>query len=82
MLIYLLINMEINKLNMEINKPMTNTRSVRDFEEVAKWIEQKAKPRPRIEIITWNNEWRYKHAQVAQMRHTALENARNLANVG
>jgi hypothetical protein len=29
-------------------------------EEVAKWIEQKAKPRPRIEIIKWNNEWRYK----------------------
>jgi hypothetical protein len=29
-------------------------------EEVAKWIEGKAKPRPRIEIIKWNNEWRYK----------------------
>jgi Domain of unknown function (DUF5069) len=29
-------------------------------EEVAKWIEQKAKQRPRIEIIKWNNEWRYK----------------------
>jgi hypothetical protein len=29
-------------------------------EEVAKWIEQKAKPRPRVEIIKWNNEWRYK----------------------
>jgi hypothetical protein len=25
-------------------------------EEVAKWIEGKAKPRPRIEIIKWNNE--------------------------
>ena len=29
-------------------------------EEVAKWIEEKAKKRPRIEIIRWNNEWRYK----------------------
>jgi hypothetical protein len=29
-------------------------------EQVAKWIEQKAKQRPRIEIIKWNNEWRYK----------------------
>jgi hypothetical protein len=29
-------------------------------EEVAKWIERKAKRRPRIEIIKWNNEWRYK----------------------
>jgi hypothetical protein len=29
-------------------------------EEVAKWIERKAKPRPRIEVIKWNNEWRYK----------------------
>jgi uncharacterized protein DUF5069 len=29
-------------------------------EEVAKWIEEKAKKRPRIEIIKWNNEWRYK----------------------
>jgi hypothetical protein len=29
-------------------------------EEVAQWIEQKAKQRPRIEIIKWNNEWRYK----------------------
>lgn len=28
--------------------------------EVAQWIEQKAKQRPRIEIIKWNNEWRYK----------------------
>jgi hypothetical protein len=25
-------------------------------EEVDKWIERKAKPRPRIEIIKWNNE--------------------------
>jgi Domain of unknown function (DUF5069) len=29
-------------------------------EEVAKWIERKAKRRPRIEIIKWNNDWRYK----------------------
>lgn len=29
-------------------------------EEVAKWIDLKAKKRPRIEIIKWNNEWRYK----------------------
>ena len=29
-------------------------------EEVAKWIERKAKKRPRIEIIKWNNDWRYK----------------------
>src|ERR1700758_1209570 len=29
-------------------------------EEVAKWIEEKAKKRPRIEIIRWNNDWRYK----------------------
>jgi len=28
--------------------------------EVAKWIEEKAKKRPRIEIIRWNNDWRYK----------------------
>src|ERR1700737_1205390 len=29
-------------------------------EEVAKWIEEKAKKRPRIEIIKWNNDFRYK----------------------
>jgi hypothetical protein len=29
-------------------------------EEVANWIEQTAKKRPRIDIIKWNNEWRYK----------------------
>jgi hypothetical protein len=29
-------------------------------EAVAKWIEERAKKRPRIEIIKWNNEWRYK----------------------
>lgn len=29
-------------------------------EEVAAWIERKAKKRQRIEIIKWNNEWRYK----------------------
>lgn len=31
-----------------------------DDAAVAKWIEEKAKPRPQIEIIRWNNEWRYK----------------------
>jgi hypothetical protein len=29
-------------------------------EEVAKWIEENAKRRPRIEIIKWNNDFRYK----------------------
>ena len=29
-------------------------------EEVAQWVEEKAKKRPRIEIIKWNNDWRYK----------------------
>jgi hypothetical protein len=29
-------------------------------EEVAKWIEEKAKKRPRIEIIKWNNDLRYR----------------------
>ena len=29
-------------------------------EEVAKWIEGKAKQTSRVEIIRWNNEWRYK----------------------
>jgi hypothetical protein len=29
-------------------------------EEVARWVEQKAKQKPRIEIIKWNNDWRYK----------------------
>jgi hypothetical protein len=29
-------------------------------DEVAKWIEEKAKKRPRIEIIKWNNDLRYK----------------------
>ena len=29
-------------------------------EEVAKWIDLNSKRRPRIEIIKWNNEWRYK----------------------
>jgi hypothetical protein len=29
-------------------------------EEVAKWIEEKAKKRPRIEIIIWNNDLRYR----------------------
>jgi hypothetical protein len=27
---------------------------------VAKWIEKTAVPRPQIEVIKWNNEWRYK----------------------
>jgi hypothetical protein len=31
-----------------------------DDEAVGKWIEQHATERPRIEIIKWNNEWRYK----------------------
>jgi hypothetical protein len=31
-----------------------------DDDAVAKWIEQHAKKRERIEIIKWNNEWRYK----------------------
>jgi hypothetical protein len=29
-------------------------------EAVANWIKQNAKARPRIEIINWNNDWRYK----------------------
>ena len=29
-------------------------------DEVAKWIEENAKKRPRIEIIKWNNDLRYK----------------------
>lgn len=29
-------------------------------DEVAKWVEEKAKKRPRIEIIKWNNDLRYK----------------------
>ena len=29
-------------------------------EAVAKWIVKHAKKRPRIKIIKWNNEWRYK----------------------
>ena len=29
-------------------------------EAVAEWIGQAAKKRPRIEVIKWNNEWRYK----------------------
>jgi hypothetical protein len=31
-----------------------------DDAAVAKWIEEHATKRPRIEIIRWNNEWRYK----------------------
>lgn len=31
-----------------------------DDDAVAKWIEKNAKKRDRIEIIRWNNEWRYK----------------------
>src|SRR5271156_5695679 len=29
-------------------------------EAVAQWIEKNAKKRPRIEIIKWNNDWRFK----------------------
>lgn len=29
-------------------------------EEVEKWIQEKAKPREKLEIIKWNNEWRGK----------------------
>ena len=31
-----------------------------DDAAVGKWIEKHAKKRPRIKIIKWNNEWRYK----------------------
>jgi hypothetical protein len=31
-----------------------------DDEAVGKWIEEHATKRPRIEVIKWNNEWRYK----------------------
>jgi len=31
-----------------------------DDPAVARWIEEKAVKRPRIEIIRWNNEWRFK----------------------
>ncbi len=31
-----------------------------DDEAVAKWIEEHATKRPRIEIVKWNNEWRYR----------------------
>lgn len=31
-----------------------------DDDAVAKWIEEKATNRPRIEVIRWNNEWRDK----------------------
>ena len=33
-----------------------------DDEAVAKWIQKNAKKRERIEIIKWNNEWRYKRS--------------------
>ncbi|MCE0522651.1 MAG: DUF5069 domain-containing protein [Methylacidiphilales bacterium] len=36
-----------------------------DDAAVAKWIEQHATKRPRIEIIKWNNEWRYKRISEA-----------------
>ena len=29
-------------------------------EEVSKWVEEHAKKRSKIEIIKWNNDWRYK----------------------
>jgi len=31
-----------------------------DDAAVAQWIEKQATKRPRIKIIKWNNEWRYK----------------------
>ena len=31
-----------------------------DDEAVGKWIQEHATKRPRIEIIKWNNSWRYK----------------------
>jgi hypothetical protein len=31
-----------------------------DDAQVAKWIEETAKKRPRVEIIKWNNSWRYR----------------------
>jgi hypothetical protein len=31
-----------------------------DDEAVAQWIKKHATERPRLEIIKWNNEWRYK----------------------
>ena len=31
-----------------------------DDEAVGEWITKNAKKRPRIKIIKWNNEWRYK----------------------
>jgi len=31
-----------------------------DDEAVGKWIVKNAKKRPRIKVIKWNNEWRYK----------------------
>src|SRR5260370_33207356 len=40
-------------------------------EEVAKWIERKAKKRPRIEIIRWNNDGRYK--RLSEMPHGVQE---------
>jgi len=39
-----------------------------DDAAVAKWIEQHATKRPRIEIIHWNNEWRYKRLSEAPDR--------------
>jgi hypothetical protein len=32
-----------------------------DDAAVSKWIEEHATKRPRIEVIKFNNEWRYKH---------------------
>jgi len=31
-----------------------------DDDAVASWIKENAKPRASIEVIKWNNEWRYK----------------------
>jgi hypothetical protein len=41
-------------------------------EEVAKWIEQKAKQRSRVEIIKWNNDWRYKRLSKCETRSRNL----------
>ena len=40
-------------------------------EEVAKWIEHKAKQRPRVQIIKWNNDWRFR--RLSEMPDTIQE---------
>lgn len=45
-----------------------------DDEAVAEWISAKAVQRPRIEIIKWNNEWRYKRiSEMAEPLQEFLE---------